>query len=165
MASYVSKYYGNGNRATAEERAIRNSMDKVISDIQTFVNSYTLMNPLAEGVSADTLNSWYEEYPIIKEGIAVYRSKGKSVTEQRRFSTTVRTYVPTYTFDDLYKDEEEVGFVASIPQSPYLDARLSTPSTLTDRLVFVCPQTLSTLTRQYIPSRPSPPCLTLAQVT
>lgn len=118
MASYVSNHFSNGNRATAEERAIRNSMDKVISDIQTFVNSYTLMNPNAYGVAEDTLESWYAQYPVIKEGVAVYRSRGTSVTEQRRFSTTIRTYVPSYTFDELYADEEEVGFVATIPQKP-----------------------------------------------
>jgi len=118
MSNYVSKYYDDGPRASAEERAIRKSLDKVNGDVQTFVNSYTVLNPQSSGVSEDTLKSWYERYPIIAEGVAVYYSKAKSVTEQRRFSTTVRTYVPEYTFNELYEDEEEVGFKATIPQKP-----------------------------------------------
>ena len=92
-----------------QDPVLKNSLRSVNRAITTFFSNYSLKNPV--GANPLTVENWIKEAPLVADGIAVYSYKAPGIIKkQRDDSTTLRLYVPEYTFNDMYEAEEECKY-------------------------------------------------------
>lgn len=97
-------------------------IDKFNTDAIKLLNSYTLNAPakyMDDEKYKDTLNKMYENYPITKDGTAIYVYSNSQLTETKRpLSEIIKKYCPDYTFSMMFEDEKECGYVDDSLQKP-----------------------------------------------
>ena len=65
------------------------------------------------------LNKMYKDQPITKKGIAVYALDSTATKKEKaRIEQAIKTYCPTYTYEQLDQDHMEVEFVAKDENAP-----------------------------------------------
>ncbi len=110
--------YKHLKRTSAEYKQI----DTLRSDIISLIGKYTLNNPaeyLEDTRYQDRLDTMYKDYPITKEGIAIYAYTGSSLPEAKRpMEKIIKKYCKDYTFAEMYAQEDECGYVDKSEQKP-----------------------------------------------
>jgi len=112
MLTLVLESYKDSSR---EYKALYN----IQSDTIKIVRAYTLKNPAAYEEGSDRLLEMNEEFPITAQGIAIYAYTGSSVTAtKRQLSGVIKSRVSGLTYEIMYAEEAECGYVEEIVQKP-----------------------------------------------
>ncbi len=96
-------------------------IEKINVDAMTLIGSYTLNAPqkyLGNEKLQANLEQMYKNYPITKEGIAIYVYSGKQTVNKRLHSEIIKKLCPDYTFSMMFEDEKECGYVDDSAQKP-----------------------------------------------
>ena len=117
-------------------------MDNLNKDAMKILNAYTLYAPakyIDDDRFKETLNQMYKDYPITKDGTAIYVYSGNQLAETKRpFSEIIKKFSPNYTFSMMFEDEKECGYVDNSAQKPVfrcaLEYTLNADGTLSVRL-------------------------------
>ncbi len=111
------------------------SAKKIVGALNTAIRSlmnqekgYSLQNPKdylnrleadeTDSIAQAMLEKMYKDYPITKEGYAIYIFNPKATSGTRAtYARTITSYCPTYSFAEMYADEREIGYVAETEQN------------------------------------------------
>lgn len=98
-------------------------LDTLKADILKIVGAYSLKNPSAYDASNDrqkeTLEKMYKDYPVTKDGTAIYVYAGTSLTESKSsYSNIIKKYCVDYTFSIMLEQEKKCGYVDDSKQKP-----------------------------------------------
>lgn len=112
MLKLVLENYKDSSR---EYKALYN----IQSDTIKIVRAYTLKNPAAYEEGSDRLLEMNKEFPITSKGIAIYAYTGSDVTaSKRQLSGVIKSRVSGLTYEIMYAEEAECGYVEDIVQKP-----------------------------------------------
>ncbi len=115
----TSKLYKKALKSTSVEFK---EIDKINADAMKLLNAYTLNAPqkyIGNEKYEANLEQMYKNYPITKEGIAIYVYSGDQLAETKRpLSEIIKKFSPDYTFSMMFEDEKECGYVDNSAQKP-----------------------------------------------
>lgn len=99
------------------------ALDSIRGTLSQFVNSgYSMENPIYYNPESEEYAKMAEKYPIFGEGVAIYvcavDTDMGGVANRRKYDKFIKTYCPEYTFDMMYQDEQECGFVYEVIEKP-----------------------------------------------
>lgn len=96
-----------------------NAIYDIQSDTIMLTRAYSIRNPLQYEEGDKKLEEMYEQYPITKEGIAIYVYTGNTLAEVRRqLSGIIKKRLPDFSYEIMYDEEKECGYVEKIEQKP-----------------------------------------------
>ncbi len=98
-------------------------LNKAKAAIDLVLDNYTLKNPERFLSNPDRyknlLETMYKDYPITKNGVAVYVYNGGALTETKRdISNKIKANCPDYTYSMMYQQEADAGYSAEIEKNP-----------------------------------------------
>lgn len=93
--------------------AERDKIKDIYTQYQQVFTRYTANSSKIHAKYPDRLQKFYEECPLGETGVTIYTfpKPTDNFTNIIATETFVKTYCPEYTFDQLYSDEDEVGYV------------------------------------------------------
>lgn len=97
-------------------------------DIRKIIDAYTLNAP-AKYIGSDrhqaTLEQMYKDYPVTKDGTAIYVYTDSSLDGTKRsLANIIKANCPEYTFSMMYAQEAECGYVDKSQQKPVIRCAL-----------------------------------------
>ena len=112
------------------------------TDINKIMQAYSAKIPakyIDKSNYKDTLETMYKDYPVTKDGEAIYVYSGSKLPEAKRpLANIIKEYCPDYTFSLMYKQEKECGYEDDSAQQPVfrcaLEYTFNSDNTLSVRL-------------------------------
>lgn len=107
--------------SSAEYKAI----DALRVAINRFLTAYTCQNPEKYKDNQAMLDNMYNQYPMTKDGTALYVLNPELVTaDKKTFSGYITKYCPDYNFSMMYANEAECGYIDNSKKNPVVKCAL-----------------------------------------
>lgn len=126
----IRTYYQQTIKGYANKLDKNSEGYKVLSENVTgftsFISFYTLFNPTYYQ-EMDQTEAWEQNcilYPILKEGVAIFVRGGSTEPAVQKASAEFLAKCTSYTFNQMYEDEREVGYVDNSKQKPVVRCAL-----------------------------------------
>ncbi len=103
----------------------RKELDSLSLNIQSLIKAYNLKSPEKEKDNQKRLEAMYNEFPITKDGIAIYVCTVSNSAEAKYpVASIIKKHCPNYTFAMMYQHEKECGYVDESINKPVVRCAL-----------------------------------------
>ena len=105
-----------GSTASKDYKAV----SELGSAVSKMARAYSMENPEYYNKDSDLYTQMVEKYPIFGKGVAIYICNVAidNTTTRRQLGNYIKAYCPDYSFAEMYKDEQECGYVNEVVQKP-----------------------------------------------
>ncbi len=96
------------------------SVSEIGSAVSKMARAYSMENPEYYNPDSDLYTQMVEKYPIFGKGVAIYICNVviDDTATRRQLGNYIKAYCPDYSFADMYRDEQECGYVNEVVQKP-----------------------------------------------
>ena len=93
---------------------------EISAAVSKLARAYSLEDPTYYTPGSDLYNEMAGKYPIFGEGVAIYvcNVEIENVVNRRQYDGYIKKYCPDYTFEMMYADEKECGYVNEVVEKP-----------------------------------------------
>ena len=124
LRTYLDDAVKTASELLEKDDPNKKALQTIASDIKTLLTRYSLKNPAiyADDDSQraqDILADWAKNFPITKDGVAIYVYDAETITTtKRQHSNLIKKYCFDYTMSMMFEDEEYCGYVDNSVQKP-----------------------------------------------